>query len=59
MRRAMGKSSPQRCLPHEGEIHNRRVERGLSKKTAKEIFDLMASFADYGFNAATVSPMHT
>lgn len=50
MRRAMGKKKPEEMAPHEEKFINGAVERGISKKTAKEIFDLMAKFADYGFN---------
>src|ERR1043166_5305579 len=35
---------------HENQCIDGAVERGIKKKTAKEIFDLMAKFADYGFN---------
>jgi len=50
MRRAMGKKLPAEMRPHEAKFMSGAVERGLNKKTAKEIFDLMAKFADYGFN---------
>ena len=50
MRRAMGKKKVEEMLPHEEKFINGAVERGIKPKTAKEIFDLMAKFADYGFN---------
>ncbi len=50
MRRAMGKKKPEEMAPHESKFIIGAVERGMNKRTAKEIFDLMAKFADYGFN---------
>lgn len=50
MRRAMGKKKHEEMAPHEAKFIDGAVTRGLNKKTAKEIFDLMAKFADYGFN---------
>lgn len=50
MRRAMGKKKVEEMAPHEEKFINGAVTRGMKKKTAKEIFDLMAKFADYGFN---------
>ena len=50
MRRAMGKKKPEEMAPHEIKFIEGAVERGIEKKKAKEIFDLMAKFADYGFN---------
>ncbi|HEX6280025.1 MAG TPA: DNA polymerase III subunit alpha, partial [Pyrinomonadaceae bacterium] len=50
MRRAMGKKKVEEMLPHEKKFIEGAVERGISKDKAKEIFDLMAKFADYGFN---------
>ncbi|MGH9947148.1 MAG: DNA polymerase III subunit alpha, partial [Pyrinomonadaceae bacterium] len=50
MRRAMGKKKPEEMAPHEKKFIDGAVARGIEKKTAKEIFDLMAKFADYGFN---------
>src|SRR5687767_209849 len=50
MRRAMGKKKIAEMAVHEEKFINGAVERGIKKKTAKEIFDLMAKFADYGFN---------
>ena len=50
MRRAMGKKKQAEMAKHENQFVDGAVERGIKKKTAKEIFDLMAKFADYGFN---------
>jgi DNA polymerase-3 subunit alpha len=50
MRRAMGKKQPAEMAPHEAKFIDGAIERGIDKDTAKEIFDLMAKFADYGFN---------
>ncbi len=50
MRRAMGKKLPAEMIPHEEKFVKGATERNIPKKTAKEIFDLMAKFADYGFN---------
>ncbi len=50
MRRAMGKKKKAEMAVHENKFIDGSVGRGIKKKTAKEIFDLMAKFADYGFN---------
>lgn len=50
MRRAMGKKKIEEMAVHEETFITGAVERKIPKKTAKEIFDLMAKFADYGFN---------
>jgi DNA polymerase-3 subunit alpha len=50
MRRAMGKKLQEEMIPHEEKFIKGATERGIPKRTAKEIFDLMAKFADYGFN---------
>jgi DNA polymerase-3 subunit alpha len=50
MRRAMGKKKKEEMDPHEVKFIGGAIERGIARKTAKEIFDLMAKFADYGFN---------
>ncbi|MFN0277761.1 MAG: DNA polymerase III subunit alpha [Pyrinomonadaceae bacterium] len=50
MRRAMGKKKQSEMAKHEHQFIDGAVERGIKKKTAKDIFDLMAKFADYGFN---------
>jgi len=50
MRRAMGKKKIEEMALHENKFVDGAVERGIKRKTAKEIFDLMSKFADYGFN---------
>lgn len=50
MRRAMGKKKIEEMVPHEAKFMKGATERGIDRKTAKEIFDLMSKFADYGFN---------
>jgi DNA polymerase III subunit alpha len=50
MRRAMGKKKIEEMAVHENTFVEGAVKNGIAKKTAKEIFDLMAKFADYGFN---------
>jgi len=50
MRRAMGKKKQEEMAKHEHQFIDGAIDRGLKKKTAKDIFDLMAKFADYGFN---------
>ncbi len=50
MRRAMGKKKIAEMQVHESKFVEGSVKNGINKKTAKEIFDLMAKFADYGFN---------
>ncbi len=50
MRRAMGKKKKEEMDKHEETFISGAVANKINKKTAKEIFDLMAKFADYGFN---------
>ncbi len=50
MRRAMGKKKIEEMAKHEATFIDGAVANKIPKKTAKEIFDLMAKFADYGFN---------
>ena len=50
MRRAMGKKKIEEMAVHEETFISGALKNGIHKKTAKEIFDLMAKFADYGFN---------
>jgi DNA polymerase III subunit alpha len=50
MRRAMGKKKIAEMAKHENKFIDGAVKNGIAKKTAKDIFDLMAKFADYGFN---------
>ncbi|MFZ1701111.1 MAG: DNA polymerase III subunit alpha [Pyrinomonadaceae bacterium] len=50
MRRAMGKKKIEEMAEHENTFIEGAIANKIPKKTAKEIFDLMAKFADYGFN---------
>ncbi len=50
MRRAMGKKKIEEMQVHETKFVEGAVSNGIVRKTAKDIFDLMAKFADYGFN---------
>ena len=50
LRRAMGKKIKAEMDAQRERFVSGAVERGLSKAQANEIFDLLAKFADYGFN---------
>ena len=50
LRRAMGKKIKSEMDAQRERFVSGSVERGLSKAQASEIFDLLAKFADYGFN---------
>jgi DNA polymerase-3 subunit alpha len=50
MRRAMGKKKREEMALHEEKFVSGAVSKGIQKEKAKEIFSLMAQFADYGFN---------
>ncbi len=50
MRRAMGKKKRDEMALHEEKFVSGAVERGIKQEKAAEIFNLMAQFADYGFN---------
>jgi DNA polymerase-3 subunit alpha len=50
MRRAMGKKKREEMAVHEEKFIAGCVKNKIHKKKAKEIFRLMAQFADYGFN---------
>jgi len=50
MRRAMGKKKIEEMAVHEETFISGAIKNGIHRKTAKEIFDLMSKFADYGFN---------
>jgi DNA polymerase-3 subunit alpha len=50
MRRAMGKKKREEMAVHEEKFIAGCVKNKIAKKTAREIFRLMAQFADYGFN---------
>jgi DNA polymerase III subunit alpha len=50
LRRAMGKKIKAEMAAQRNRFVTGAVERGLDKVRADEIFDLLAKFADYGFN---------
>jgi DNA polymerase-3 subunit alpha len=50
MRRAMGKKKREEMARHSEKFVKGAVERGIKKEKAEQIFNLMAQFADYGFN---------
>ena len=50
MRRAMGKKNREEMAVHEQKFMDGCAKNKIQKKKAKEIFRLMAQFADYGFN---------
>ncbi len=50
MRRAMGKKKRSEMEKHEDKFINGAVSNGIPREKASEIFNLMAQFADYGFN---------
>jgi DNA polymerase III subunit alpha len=50
MRRAMGKKKREEMALHSEKFITGAVERGIKQEKAEQIFNLMAQFADYGFN---------
>jgi DNA polymerase-3 subunit alpha len=50
MRRAMGKKKREEMAKHEEKFVSGSISNGIKKEKAAEIFNLMAQFADYGFN---------
>jgi len=50
LRRAMGKKKPEEMAKHREIFVKGAVERNLKAEKAEIIFDLMAKFAEYGFN---------
>ena len=50
LRRAMGKKIKAEMDKQRERFVSGAVERGVAKANADEIFDLLAKFADYGFN---------
>ncbi|NOZ84399.1 MAG: DNA polymerase III subunit alpha [Epsilonproteobacteria bacterium] len=50
LRRAIGKKKPEIVAKEKIPFVKRAVERGIRKRQAEEIYDLMAYFAGYGFN---------
>ncbi len=52
LRKAMGKKIPSLMQKQRDEFCRRAVERGIKKKKAEEIWEMMEKFARYGFNKA-------
>lgn len=50
LRRAMGKKKPEVIAAQRDTFMKGAAERGIDKKLADEVFNLIAHFADYGFN---------
>ncbi len=50
LRRAMGKKKPEEMAKHRDIFVNGAKEKGYELKLAEHLFDLMAMFAEYGFN---------
>lgn len=50
LRRAMGKKKPEEMAKHRDIFINGAKEKGYDVKLAEHLFDLMAMFAEYGFN---------
>lgn len=50
LRRAMGKKKAEEMARHRGIFVAGALANGVQEKTAGDIFDLMAKFAEYGFN---------
>ena len=53
LRRVMAKKKRELVGAEREKFLGRRRERGSSRGLAKELFDLIVPFADYGFNAPT------
>ncbi len=52
LRRAMGKKKQSEMMAMREEFLKGTEKKGIDKKTATEVFDMMAKFAEYGFNKA-------
>lgn len=50
LRRAMGKKKPEEMAKHREIFVKGALEKGLKTEKSEAIFDLMAKFAEYGFN---------
>ncbi|OQX12648.1 MAG: DNA polymerase III subunit alpha [Desulfobulbaceae bacterium A2] len=50
LRRAMGKKKPEEMEQQRGKFMSGAMRNGIPEKTAHEIFEQMAKFAEYGFN---------
>jgi DNA polymerase III subunit alpha len=56
LRRAMGKKIKKEMDAQRARFVDGAVQRGLTRAKADEIFDLLAKFADYGFNKCHSAP---
>jgi DNA polymerase-3 subunit alpha len=50
LRRAMGKKKPEEMAKHKNIFVDGALKKGYAPELADNLFDLMAKFADYGFN---------
>lgn len=50
LRRAMGKKKPEEMAKHKNLFTTGAVKKGYTAELAEHLFDLMAKFAEYGFN---------
>jgi DNA polymerase-3 subunit alpha len=50
LRRAMGKKKPEEMAKHKEIFIDGAIKNGYSQELAEKLFDLMAMFAEYGFN---------
>lgn len=50
LRRAMGKKKPEEMAKHKSIFIEGALKKGYTEELAVELFDLMAMFAEYGFN---------
>lgn len=50
LRRAMGKKNPEEMAKQSSVFISGAIANGVSEEIAKELFDLMEKFAEYGFN---------
>ncbi|MEE2749921.1 MAG: DNA polymerase III subunit alpha [Myxococcota bacterium] len=50
LRRAMGKKIKEEMVPQKERFVSGATERGVEREQSEKIFDLLAKFADYGFN---------
>ncbi len=50
LRRAMGKKKPEEMAKHRDVFVEGALRNGYSRELAEQLFDLMAKFAEYGFN---------
>lgn len=50
LRRAMGKKKPEEMAAQKSVFIEGALQKGIDKSKAEEVFDVMAKFAEYGFN---------